>query len=140
MAFVPRLQLSRVLGLALRSRGAVVRPTTPSLATRLRCLSVASYPTWNASCRVENKSVSKWTVRPLPLLLSRGFAAEGLTVEELKERTVNVLKLFDKVNPEKARCTHRLHTHTHTYIHTVHCRHVSDMYKHTYVRTHTRTL
>ena len=47
----------------------------------------------------------------LPVILKRWLAADSeITIESLKEDTLNVLRLFDKVNPEKvgqctARCT-----------------------------------
>jgi NADH dehydrogenase (ubiquinone) 1 alpha/beta subcomplex 1 len=40
-------------------------------------------------------------VQQRAFLLRRTFAAGGLTVEELQERLLNTIKLFDKVNPEK---------------------------------------
>ena len=57
------------------------------------------------ACYVPNRS-SLWSVRGNSAqkrvsLLKRNYAAEGLTVEELQERLLNTIKLFDKVNPEK---------------------------------------
>ena len=92
-----------------------------------------------STCYAPNKS-SVWSARGNSALkrvslLKRNYAAEGLTVEELQERLLNTIKLFDKVNPEKVgfRClfvrilkcddcwfafiTHT-HKHTHTQTHT----------------------
>ena len=104
MAFLPRAQSFRILGLALRSRAAGIRPAAIVWAPRWRNLATASFPAWNNDHRVHNyrpPSLSLGSGRSvLPI---RGSASVGgLSAQELEDRVLNVLKLFDKVNPEKA--------------------------------------
>ena len=105
MAYVPRAQLSRILGLALRSRATGIRPATFACVSSWRCLATASYPAWSTGHRVQDGRLHSLSLTTSRLVVpTRGVASEGLTAQELEDRVLNVLKLFDKVNPEKARC------------------------------------
>ena len=91
------------MGLALRSRAAAIRPPSLACASRWRHLSAAPSLAWSSQHRVGTRgpNLTGSTRLVLPV---RGFASEGITVQELEERVINVLKLFDKVNPDKASC------------------------------------
>ena len=105
MAYVPRAQLSRILGLALRSRATGIRPATFAWVSSWRYLATTSYPAWSTGHRVHDSRLHSLSLTTSRLVVpTRGVASEGLTAQELEDRVLNVLKLFDKVNPEKARC------------------------------------
>lgn len=53
-----------------------------------------SPPPWSSS------SLTRATIEHLNVL-GRRYSGETLTVQELEQRVLNVLKAFDKVNPEK---------------------------------------
>ena len=103
MASIPRAQLSRILGLALRSRATGIRPATFAWASRWRYLAIAAYPACNNGHRVHDSRLHSLSLTTSGLVIpTRGVASGGLTAQELEDRVLNVLKLFDKVNPEKA--------------------------------------
>ena len=101
MASAPRAHFSRILGLALRSRAAAIRPPTLACASRWRHLSAAPYLAWSGQHRAGKRGLNLAGSTRL-VLPARGLASGGITVPELEERVVNVLKLFDKVDPDKA--------------------------------------
>lgn len=93
MASVPRvaaLGVSRALRVLSRSQ---------LTATRLLVAPRRTYLT-------SNKSVSQISAKfPGFLACTRGYgAAAAITESDLKDRVLNVLKLFDKVNPEMVSC------------------------------------
>ena len=74
---------------------AALRPRTSVLLPRWRCFTTATYPAW----RVNNVHQSKLHP-PTVILPTRGYAEE-LTSQELSDRVIQVLKLFDKIDPTK---------------------------------------
>ncbi|KAL5474010.1 hypothetical protein EMCRGX_G028580 [Ephydatia muelleri] len=71
-----------------------MQPTNVRLLTPCRNLFVASSRSWNSSY------LTRATIEHLNVL-GRRYSGETLTVHELEQRVLNVLKAFDKVNPEK---------------------------------------
>ena len=100
MAF--RVQFSRVLRLSFRARPALLRPQVVVPAARWSCIASSSSPAWNSGSfakRTAHPSASKSLVSVGAT--RRGFASAGITLQELEDRALNVLKLFDKVQPDK---------------------------------------
>ena len=79
-------QAARANAISLRLRSAAV-------LTRWRHVGAASYP----ACKI---TASQVKLHPLAVVPRRGYA-EALTSQELTERVLNVLKLFDKIEPSK---------------------------------------
>ena len=100
MASVPRVLAARVLCLAVRSRVAAVRPSGAATLSSWRSLSAASYPAWKRQEWACESRPSSLTSRRWPAV-SRWSSTAAMTVAELEEKTVAVLKMFDKVKPEK---------------------------------------
>ena len=75
-----------------------MRPAAVSY--RWRCLATASHPAWSRNQRSESRVASL----EQPLVIRRGMASESISAQELEESVLNVLKLFDKVDPTKASC------------------------------------
>ena len=93
MATLPRARLLGVLRSGFCPRIAAVQPMNVRLLTPCRSLFV-SPPPWSSS------SLTRATIEHLNVL-GRRYSGETLTVQELEQRVLNVLKAFDKVNPEK---------------------------------------
>lgn len=88
MASVPRvaaLGVSRALRVLSRSQLTATRPLVAPRRTYL----------------TSSKSVNRLSAVPGFLACTRGYsAAAAISENDLKDRVLNVLKLFDKVNPE----------------------------------------
>ena len=85
-------QAARVSAISLRVRRAAI----PS---QWRYLTAASCPAW----KINTLSFQQSKLHPLAVVPRRGYAEE-LTSQELTERVLNVLKLFDKIDPSKVLC------------------------------------
>lgn len=96
MASIPRaaaLRVARVVSLGARPQFAAIRP-----------ISVLRTAAPIYSCRGKGNGQLQTTAsNPLGSVGRRWFSSEqqGLTEEELKDRVLQILKQFDKVNPEK---------------------------------------
>lgn len=92
MASVPRataLGLARALRVLTRPQ---LRSIRPLVATK-RTYSSSTFR--NTTVNQIGATTTNWSLH-----FTRGFAA-GITETDLKDRVLQVLKLFDKVNPEK---------------------------------------
>lgn len=69
-----------------------LRARAPSILPRWRYLTAASYP---ALWRIRSS-----ILQPQSVLSRRGYAEE-VTSQELEQRVLQVLKLFDKIDPSK---------------------------------------
>lgn len=94
MATLPRARLLRVLRFAICPRIAAVQPRNTGLLTPCRNLLVA--PSRSSSSSYLTRSTTEHLN-----VLGRRYSGETLNVHELEQRVLNVLKAFDKVNPEK---------------------------------------
>lgn len=74
--------------MALRRRGVAALPA------RWRYFTAASFPAWKVS------AVHQAKLHLLAVVPRRSYA-EGITSQELTDRVVQVLKLFDKIDPSK---------------------------------------
>lgn len=79
---------SGVSTVALRRRGVAALPA------RWRYFTAASFPAWKVS------AVHQAKLHLLAVVPRRSYA-EGITSQELTDRVVQVLKLFDKIDPSK---------------------------------------
>ena len=93
-------------GVSLRALSTILtRTILPNRASTLkpwRALSAASYPMWKWQDSARN---SRLTSRPslAATLALRRSSTVTLTVPQLEEQVLSVLKMFDKVKPEKVR-------------------------------------
>ena len=103
MASVPRGLVVRVVSLAVRSRTAALLPTRMAPLSTWRALSSVSYPAWKQQDRActSRPSIPVLYAGRVPQISSRWSSTTTLTVRELEEQVVAVLKMFDKVKPEK---------------------------------------
>lgn len=99
MACVPRFFASRALNVAVCSVAAgAIRPARAAVPPACRMLAAASGPGWTRQ---------KWTLSSPPLsslhspLAVRWSSGVSLTAKELEEHVLAILKMFDKVKPEK---------------------------------------
>ena len=97
MASLPRVRISRLVGTGMRSR-AVLRRLAP--VSRWRCLAAASSSSWSG---VQNATSDLQFYQRQQLLQRRGYASDlSFSLIELRERVIDVFKLFDKVKADEA--------------------------------------
>ena len=85
-----------VFRLATALRTTAVRQRTFSSVSKWRHLAAVSVSSWSTS---QSRLQPHVTTRPV--VPTRWFASEGITLPELESRVIDVLKAFDKIDPEK---------------------------------------
>ena len=96
-ATVPRGLPARSLCAALTS---AIRPKGAATVHTWRALSVASRPSWRPQDKARNGRLASWNHLSAISPSLRWSSSVSLTVPELEEQVLAVLKMFDKVKPE----------------------------------------
>ena len=99
-ATVPRGLAARSLCAALTS---AVRPKGAATVHTWRALSVASQASWRPQDQARNGRLAPWGHFSAVSPSQRWSSTVSLTVPELEEQVLAVLKMFDKVKPEDVR-------------------------------------
>ena len=99
-ATVPRGLAARSLCAALTN---AIRPKGGATVHTWRALSVASQPSWRPQDKAPNSRQAPWNHFSAISPSQRWSSTVSLTVPELEEQVLAVLKMFDKVKPEDVR-------------------------------------